>query len=324
MTYTLEDIQGKLIYPIDSDYGDIMDSSLECYNYIMNYLDERKLSYKIYEYKHEYDVYKEEYRCYLQIVLEEYLEEFKRVKKEKYGWSDYLITLSCDMNRTKIEGRLNSFLCARKWDKDVKEEFHKRYPDYHLNIDVNYMDYDYAPDEIFFVNGEYDYHAYYRYISKDRRDLFQRLTDERYIPKSSVNVFIPMDISEKEQDKIYAGMKRFFKKYHINTVYFIRLSKCEIDDIICKEAFINNSYNFEPRPIHINSDIAGEFQVMKRYDVKKRSKSKYEFVGDKRSESKKRIKLPKAVKKVLLIVFFPIIVIWATYLIIKVIQKIDN
>jgi hypothetical protein len=324
MNYTLEDINSKLISSIKSDYADIMNSSLDCYNYIMEYLDSRGLSYKIVEYKHEYNSYKEENRCYLQIVLEEYLEEFIKAKKEIYGWSDYLITLSCDMERTKIEGNLNSFLCARKWDKEVKEEFHKRYPDYHLNIDVNYMDYDYAPDEVFFVDGEYDYHAYYRYINKDRRDLFDRLTDTRYIPKSSVNVFLSMDISEEEQDKIYRKMKPFFKKYHINTVYFIRLSRIEIESIIRNEKFTSNSYNFEPRPIHISSEIAGDFKVMKKYDVKKKPKDKFGFTEKKEGREKKSLKLPKTFKKVLFIVFFPLILIWTTYLIIKVIQKLDE
>ena len=270
MIYTLEDMKSKLIFPIDNDYGDIMESSLQCYNYIMEYLDRRKLSYKIYEYKHEYDVYKKEFRCYLQIVLEEYVEEFIRTKKELYGWSNYLITLSCDMNKTKIESGLNSFLCARKWDKDVKEEFQKNYPDYHLNINENYMDEDYAPDEVFLVNGEYDYHAYYKYINKDRRDLLEHLTDERYIPQSSVNIFLPMSTTEEEQDKIYKGMKRFFKKYHINTVYFFRLSESEKKCKISEERFINNSYHFETRPLNISSDITDDFQVMKKYDVKKK------------------------------------------------------
>ena len=324
MSYTLEEINDKLISSIKSDYGDIMDNSLKCYNYIMDYLDKMNLSYKIYEYKHEYDTYKEEYRCYLQIILEEYIEEFNRVKEEIFGWDDYLITLSCDMDRTKIESRLNSFLCARKWEKDLKEEFQRTYPDYHLNINENYMDNEYAPDEVFFINGVYDYHKYYEYISKDKRDLFQCLIDERHIPRSSVNVFIPVDVSEKEQDKIYNKMKSLFKKYHINTVYFIRLSTIEIEHEKNKERFVNNSYRFEPRPIHISSDIAGDFQVMKRYDVKKKPRSKFGFIKNNKNESQKYIKMKKTMKKVLLIVFFPIIIIWVTYLIIKVIKKLDE
>lgn len=324
MIYTLEDINNKLISPIESDYGDIMDSSLECYSYLMDYLERRNISYKIYEYKHKYDAYKEEYHCYLEIVLEEYLDEFLSNMDDTCKKYDYLIYLSCDMNRTKINSRLNSFLCARKWEKDVKEEFNKNYPDYHLNINVNYVSEDYAPDEVFLIKGRYDYHKFYKYISKDRRDFFDRLFEEKYIPESSVNVILSDKISEEEMDKIYKGMKSFFKKYHINTVYFIRPDEAERAKILKEERIANNNYTYESQPIPMSSDITEEFQVVKKYDVKKKPKSKYGYESKKDNKPKKSIKVPKVAKKVLFIISFPLIIIWIVYLLVKILKRLDD
>lgn len=208
MIHTFEDLKRIVFSKKDFDRYD-----LEAYEFMWNYLQKKGVSCKILNCTRCKDDKDSSYHYQMEFILSDCVEFFEKLYIP--GDKDKLICkILCDNEKSRIKTNVFHFLCARKWEQDVKSEMSTDYPDYYMNVNHNIMDdYRKVPRNVFYKNGTYDYGAYIDYIYSNQK---------RIIIQNSINVFLPDGVEKEDTDKLYENMKPLLKKYFIKEVHFVK------------------------------------------------------------------------------------------------------
>jgi len=238
------------LYTKESDsYNKFDKDSLKAYDYMIQYLADRDISFKIHKCINYANVKYKDYDYKIEFVLSEYEEECEKLNSDL---SNYICEIVYISDKDEIRTNVDSFIENMDWQNKVKDEFKEIYPDYHINFCGN--------------------------IKKGYKNLFDTKYVKIYRDKKYINVFVPHDIVQDEVDKIYKEMKPFLKKHKINRIQFLKTRTDKIlEDIVNNEDLINNYYSIKK-----NKDIIWE----KDYDLKDNMKYKYNKKEEKYEKNK--------------------------------------
>lgn len=270
--------------------------ALESYDYMLNYLKKRGLSCKIFSCNYCGDDSESLYHYKLEFVLSEYVKEFEKTYL-CFEKNELICEIFCDNEKSRVKTNVFHFLCARKWEEDVKAEMKALYPNYHVNINYNVMNmYQKVPNSIFCKKDTYDYEAYLEYLYKHNKTV---------VIGNSINVILPTNAIKMDTDKLYEAMKPFIKKYYIKHVHFVKpVDKAAMFKIKAEERLLENFYT--------NKEKKDGVSWVMSYHVYNDNKYKFDKKQEIYVENKVKKYLDTAKKYlsvILAIVFFPITII---------------
>jgi len=135
--------------------------------------------------------------------------------------------------RYLVQSGLETFMMARKYTADLREDFYAEYPDYHINTFYLSIEKVWEEPALELFGKSDDYEYYYGLKGNSRYT-------------NTVNVFLTPDTSEDEIDKIYGGMKDFLKKHRVTEVYYCVLKdEAAKERILAEEKETDNFYSWD-------------------------------------------------------------------------------
>jgi hypothetical protein len=152
-------------------------------------------------------------------VLKKYVAELERPQGDN-GYDNTIIHVYIKRNESSsrrsgqliMQSTLEPYLMARRWTADLKADFAREFPAYHIN--TFYIELDNIVPEAAYENYEQfdDYHYFY--------DGHSNLYGNRRF-NNSVNILLPVGTPSEEIDGIFEEVRPLLQEYKVSEVTFV-------------------------------------------------------------------------------------------------------
>lgn len=278
MINTFEDLKKYALKNNEIHLKDSFDeNTLKVFDYMLQYLSDKNISFKIYSCIHYSKVNNRKYDYKIDFVLSDYVEE---CEKSKRLLSFCLCEVVYSSDKDEISTNVDSFIEYMQWQKNVKDDFKDMYPDYHISFEFK--------------------------LEKNHKNPLYRKILNKHI--NYINVFVPHYVIRDELDKIYEEMKPLLKKHKVDRITFFKTGTNEmLEEIIKNENLVHNVYSK-------NKNIIWEKYYDYKNNIKyKYDKKQEKYVKNKFYNIYEMIRLPYYI--ILFIIVFVMVVgfliIWA-------------
>ncbi len=236
--YTADDLPGLMpehySLPHTPDADDTGAEALRAYNILLGYLEnELQISYQLCDYY--YVDFDEIPNCYVIKVVPDG-EAPDRYEAGKVP--ENAVMLSVYPDGTHAESGVVPHLMARKWTADLRAEFAKLHPEWHLNTEYLVLDH-IAPA----VSGtEYPDIRDYRFFLEGERPIGSR--------DMTVNLILPVGTPEADAEAVFAEAEPLLMKYHATFVLLVTpQDDAAMEKLLAEEAQSGNYYEFHAVPL---------------------------------------------------------------------------
>lgn len=231
--YTIEEINSMALPEHnrigDEEKQDYSSKALKAYNKMLGYVESViGQEYYIYDY---YMVNFTNRKSYVIKIIPAQWKDTPGECKE--------IMLSSKLNGSHIRSGLIYFLMARKQFEDLQNDMKNNFPEYHVNLEYNKLDYLVPSINQKFPKDVTDYTFYYN------PETFY--SEKKYITRDNmINVIVPYITQENQAEDIYESISPILKKYCITEVCIVSpVSEEAFEAIIRDEQLDANIYLYK-------------------------------------------------------------------------------